>query len=307
MFIKRKNMKMLKKIGNRLRLIIKLTSLKLHYKDSLVFIAASGIGDLCYALSFIEDIKAKTNKKVVALTREYTCEALSAFPAVDKIIIMKSKDADFFYNCELPEKMRPVFNGYSLKQGVFICTPLTEDIYDYIKNGKTNYIDILKESLAELEPTHITYPVVPDIDIGRFSFSDINKTVIINPYSNSLSVEKTDLFEKIAMLLNNKGYSVYTNTVGNQKAVEGTQRLECTLSELYNISGQCAAFISIRSGILDFMIGNGGRYISIYDTAWNNKFMEAYSLKGWNTESSVYEFLFSRENELLRFIDTWLK
>ena len=55
------------------------------------------------------------------------------------------------------------------------------------------------------------------------------------------------------------------------------------------------------------MIGNGGRYISIYDTAWNNKFMEAYSLKGWNTESSVYEFLFSRENELLRFIDTWLK
>ena len=56
-------MKMLKKIGNTLSLIIKLASLKLHYKDSLVFIAASGIGDLCYALSFIEDIKAKTNKK----------------------------------------------------------------------------------------------------------------------------------------------------------------------------------------------------------------------------------------------------
>lgn len=296
---------MFKEFADMPELQMKLTEMKNQYKNHLIFVAVSGIGDLCYALSSIEILKAQTNKKVVVFTREYTRETVEAFPYVDEVVVLNKEDADFFRSFSLPQNMQPVFNEYSLKYGVFFCTPLTEETYDTIKKSRTNYIDIIMESLGCSDDIkNISYPNVPQYDIGKFAFSDIKKTVIINPYSNSL-VEKTDLFEKIAEILSGRGYTVYTNITGNQKPVPGTKSLRCNLKDLYNITAQCAAFVSIRSGIVDFSISNGGNFLVLYNGEWDGKFREAYSLEGWKTESTVYEYNMDQEKVILDFIDKW--
>lgn len=289
-----------------LKTLYKLNKIRLTHKNHMIFIALSGIGDICYCFSFLNELKKLKNKKVLVLTRKYTAEAVKCFAEVDEIKVLTDEEVTAFNLLFAYDKYQTCFNQKSFKNNIFFCFPLTEKIYEMsiIENNET-YNEILKRTVVpNNENTNITYPSVSDVSLEKFGFGNLNNTVIINPYSNSLDFDNTDIFEEISALLIKSGYDVYTNVVGEQSPVSGTKSLSCTLDEMYHITKQAKLFISIRSGILDFSISNGGNFLILYDdTVWNGGFRTVYSLKGWNTESKVYEFDYREKAAILKTVN----
>ncbi len=108
------------------------------------------------------------------------------------------------------------------------------------------------------------------------------------------------VYEIKMMLSKAKGYSVYENCRKPEQCLKGAIPLICTVQELYWIVKKCKLFISIRSGIIDYLIGNSGCYITLYPRIWNEYFKKAYSLDAWETDSRVFEYYYDEESEIIR-------
>lgn len=282
---------------------LKLNRIKKSYKNHLIFIALDGIGDICYSFCALQELKTTTNKKVLVITREYSSELLKYYECIDNIIVLNEEDVINFKTLMSMQKNKTVFNKESLKHGLFFCHPLTKESYASISSEEKNYIDIIGQQITDSKKHfNILYPYVPCVDLNKFGFVDLSKTVIINPYSNSLSINNPELYKKIVSLLINSGYYVYTNISADLEPLESTLPLKCSLQELYHISRKSHLFISVRSGIIDFSISNKARFIVLYNEDKENWLKDAYSLAGWKTSSEIYEFDCKEEEKIIQTI-----
>ena len=280
----------------------KIIRLKISHPDSILFIALSGIGDVCYSLSVLDKLKKERNKKVVLLTSEYTSYLGGCYASVDETVVLTPEEECAFRRVFNKADGIFVYNKISLKTGIFNCFPLTEKSYNKLKKENKSYIRILSEAVGKKD-TKPAYPVVKSEIAAKVFFENPEKTVLINPGSNSLSFDNNDIFIKITDALISKGYTVYTNVVGDQKALPHTVQLRCSIEELYALSKEVKLFVSIRSGIVDFCISSGGSFLVLYDDSWNGDFKRAYTLHSWKTDSLIYELDYRDTDEILKTID----
>lgn len=285
------------------KVIKKIFKLKTTYRNHLIIIAVSGIGDTCYGLSFLNELKKLMKKKALLLTTEYTSFLGECYKSVDKTITLKPDEASAFISFFNKSKNIFIYNKMSLKTGIVNCFPLTEKTYNLLNKKTMNYIEILSSSISESKQLLPEYPCVKKEIFAEDYFENPDRTIIINPSSNSLKFNSNDIFIKIINVLKTKGYSVYTNVVGTQKPLPNTMKLNCSSKELYFLSQQTKLFISIRSGIIDFCISNGGNYLILYDNTWNGNFNKAYTLHSWKTNSRICEFNFKDTDEIIKKIE----
>ena len=279
-----------------------LTGIKNANRDYLILIALSGIGDVCYSLSVVEALKKETGKKLLFVTGQYTLSLRRYYSAIDKTITLTPDEERILKSFFTERPNHYIYNRFSQKISLFYCFPLTEVTYRRLSKNNSNYIDILSETF-NIKQRKPTYPKIKKEENFIFPFDNPDKTVIINPYSNSLNFKSNEIFTKIIGSLKAKGYCVYTNISGNQTALHGTSELRCTLDELYLLSKEVKLFVSIRSGITDFCISSAGNFLVLYDNSWNGNFRKAYKLSSWKTESSVYEFDYSDTEQILNIIE----
>lgn len=111
-----------------------------------------------------------------------------------------------------------------------------------------------------------------------------NRTVILSPYSNTLSDLPTSFWEGITAELVDKGYTVATNSGGKtEPAIKGTVAVFFPLDIAPQIIEEAGAFIGVRSGFCDVISGTKAKKIILYDKG--NRFymgsaFEYFSLKG---------------------------
>jgi hypothetical protein len=94
------------------------------------------------------------------------------------------------------------------------------------------------------------------------------KTVILSPYSNSALHSRTSenimMFEKIAKLLNSKGYMVCTNVdIKNPIPIKGTIPISPSLDIIVDVAELCGYVIAYRSGFTD-LVANSNAKIFVY-------------------------------------------
>jgi len=135
-----------------------------------------------------------------------------------------------------------------------------------------NFTDMFKYAVFELDkdtPLNIPKCLGPDNTIADF-FEEHNlipgKTVILAPYSNTLSELPDYLWEQIAQILKEKGYTVCTNSCGSQEpAVTGTEAVFFPLDKAIQIVTAAGGFIGVRSGFCDIISSVAAKKIIIYE------------------------------------------
>jgi hypothetical protein len=107
------------------------------------------------------------------------------------------------------------------------------------------------------------------------------------------------LFERFVTELKKRGYIVYTNVIQNQKAIEGTLRLDCSMQELYSIACDIPLIISIRTGLLDYLIPSGINMFVLYgQTKVDSSGHENdYTLQEWNPLGKLCEVWTSQKSD----------
>ena len=271
------------------------------------------IGDRVYALSFWSELCNKYGKDNVRFVtsdkyKELICECY--YPEIKNTLFLKHYGVlMLFLQCLI------VNNHCSLiarKHGIINST--ASGYNKYRKNSNLSYRIMLSE-IYNLPGDIIDYPIIKDYPICSISkldeIKENNKVCIINPYSNSMSCDSL-YFEIIVDYLNKKGMTVYCNLVQGQKPIKGSIPLYCPIEELYSICKKIPLFISLRSGILDYLISTGIDMFVVYtnkgDLAeWISKH---FSLDEWNSNGNIEEVRLidvSDENEFISVFDRFYK
>lgn len=288
-----------------LRVLKKIVSRKLD--EDLVIILSNSLGDQIYGLAYVDEIKLKNpNKSIVVISSKKFSYFLKNYVGIDKLLY--KEDLDFLTNDEIDSY---ICSSYASEKG------LKYDIYNatvafYKKCYNANNPDLLYQlrshvfNIDEERKDDITYPIFDSITELSIK-PDKNKTIILNPYSNSLAGTNMLMWESIANKLNTKGYDLYTNAYGDQKTISGTKRLDCKMDEIFAICKHIKAVISIRSGFTDAIVSSNVDMVVIYDRVDQN-WRKMHSLESWNAKGRVCEIETNQVslNELINKVELFL-
>lgn len=111
------------------------------------------------------------------------------------------------------------------------------------------------------------------------------KAVILSPYAKSVTALPDHVWKQIIRDYTAKGYRCYTNIVGEENALEGTEAISPTILEIRSVVERAGTFIGIRNGLCDVLEWAEAEKIVLYpdynycDTNW--KAIDIYPMEGW--------------------------
>ena len=109
--------------------------------------------------------------------------------------------------------------------------------------------------------------------------------ILFSPYAKSVTALPGSLWEQIVDSYLQKGYQCFTNVVGDEQPLDGTQPISPKIAEIQSLAEYAGAFIGIRSGICDVLKYAKCKKIALYpdynycDTQW--KAIDMYAITGW--------------------------
>jgi len=289
-------------------------------KDQIILLPANAIGDCLYVFSFLESLNNysnRTNSQLMVYVSERYREIVKtyAFPS-EKIVFLKHLGFKHLLLLMLStSSLAPKSITFAAQRRIFAASPISYG--RYIPESIVGARNKLSYALnIPVEP--ISYHRLPKVKVSAIDEFETKKRKIcvINPYSSSM-VFSEKLYQKICDKLKKNGFFVYSNVCGSQKEIEGTNPLRCSIEELYSIACDVPLVISVRSGILDYLIPSGVNMFVIYET-WKDSFnminpkifAKHYSLKEWHSKGKVYEAYLDNECEndkILNEFDVYLK
>ena len=262
--------------------------------DEIFLITSNPLGDCVYGMAYANALKENKQKKLVIISDRKRKRLIESYKIDAKIISLDGASREWKWTQHL--------NGSRLC--VLIAKKL--EIYNIVpwvvcsmnKYKKSNALDLIRDKMYSLpKSAKIAYPDFsnePITSIPNFK-QNKDRIAIINPYSTSMDDVDFEFFNHISLKLLERGYIVYTNVVGSQKAVTGGSKLNCSVEEFYAICNQVPIVVSVRSGIIDFSISaNTNFYIVYFLDQFKDKgdgFAGQYALDAWktnNVDESVY-------------------
>ncbi len=257
----------------------KLKKIQEEVENSALFITSYALGDVIYAMAYLKIWRAQNSGKTVVLIADpKKREVIESYSDYDKVIYYERSTS-------MGKGVLVHLNGsrfYSFlgrKRGIYNTIP--QQIYGG-RTGRDN-LDLMKEYFQIPINSEVTYPHPQKVQIKSISDFESNKDriVIINPYSGGRTIcECVDLLNRIADVLKRRGYIVFSNIVGDQEPLEGTYPLRCGLLELYSIVDMIPMMVSVRSGIMDWLISTRAKKFVVYNAKIKKGF-ELFALSAW--------------------------
>lgn len=239
----------------------------------------SALGDIYFMISYLPHFMRIRGIRscVIGVIGKACAEVVGLFGVYD-VEVFTQKDMDEMIQAALYEEDSNIFIPHqdrpyvvNLSKALYVkCIPL-EQMYCcgvYGLSAKTKpYHPVRQREYRELQR------------IKR------GKSVILSPYAKSVTALKMEIWNYIVNYYKDKGYSCYTNVVGEEQPLPGTQPVSPAISEIRSVVERAGTFIGIRSGLCDILREAWCRKIALYpdyqycDTKW--KAIDMYSIEGW--------------------------
>ena len=114
--------------------------------------------------------------------------------------------------------------------------------------------------------------------------------VIFSPYAKSVTAIDHNVWEEAVNYYTGAGYKCYTNVIGDEKPLDGTEAISPSLLEIQSVVERAGTFVGIRSGLCDILREVNAKKIALYpdynycDTKWK-------SIEMYNIEQFEYNLL----------------
>lgn len=155
-------------------------------------------------------------------------------------------------------------------------------------------LDRIGSLVYKIDHPTIQYHKVLPVEVKSIpNFEKVyQRIIVLNPYSNTEHFNKSDYphLEKLVSYLKSEGYIVYTNVVQDLPPVKGSSPLRCGIEEFWTISKKIPLVISIRSGILDYIITSGANIFALYSEQITRS--SIFSLLQWQCSGKIEEMNF---------------
>lgn len=269
--------------------------------NEAIFVTSCAIGDIVYGMSYI-DTWCKNHEELtpVIIADSTKKEIYDSYDIAGRIVYLDKTS-------RIGRRILIKYNGSRLfsfvGRGKYIYNTIPIQIYG-TKEHKT-CLSLLQDYL-QVQGEDIAFPKVYERNHNYQFDNEIikqsSKVIIINPYSSGREFcPCLDLFEVIVNRLNEMGFYVYSNIIGEQKPLKNTKPLRCGIIDFYLIADKVRAVISERSGIVDWIINTSSKKIVFYPDRknafiTNTDYKEMFTLEQWQKDN-VKEFFLWETSE----------
>ena len=233
---------------------------KMKHDDEIFIVLAPKFGDLIYGMMYARELKKERGKKLAVLCPEQFAKFVESYGCVDRIITVpntkKYANKHFLLlgmrHTFLRDKYKYSDLVYTLPQEKYYKGLMINEIYrDYIF-----CIDHDNKQFLDLPETKVT---------AIQNFEEIkDRIIVMNPYAKSHAKNCVKILQPVADMLVKEGFVVYTNVIGDQKVLDGTLPLKCSIEELFEICKHIHGLVSIRSGLVDFCLNTKCKKVVVY-------------------------------------------
>jgi len=265
-----------------------LASYRIKYADSfMVFFPFEALGDVYYAMSYWETYaKEKCIERVV-----------------------------FFVCSKAQAQVIRMFGGYAVEvceqkklDAMIQAAIFTMDSNTFIAHQDRPYVVNLSKALylkkISLDKIYCcgifglpeqTKPNEPKVWIPYENEASIpsGEAVIFSPYAKSVPAIDAKIWEEAVSYYLSIGKKCYTNVVGDEKTLPGTEAISPTIREMIAVVNRAGTFVGIRSGLCDVIRTSKAKMIALYpdyyysDTKW--KAIDMYFLNEFTHNIVVSE------------------
>jgi hypothetical protein len=254
--------------------------------------------------------KEKIHNYVVAVIGE-TCRKICKLFGLENVERISQENADSLV------KIRRITGNANIKilQPYYDYTSIATRLEGY-KN--INFSDFYKYAIFNLDEAE-TAEVNPPENRGDkkrvnrlFSENKLvnRKTAVLSPHANSMPAIHWKFWIQLADELNQRGYSVCTNSMGaSEPAVPHTTSICCDMEDAILFCEQAGTFIALRNGLCDVVSSANCRKIIIYPDKTNGfgKVIDNYGLQAMGLSNQVKEIEYdgnieSMLNQVLEYV-----
>lgn len=237
------------------------------------------LGDICFAMSYLPFFLAARG-----ITQCVICVIGQACAQVVKLF--GDYPVETFSQKEMDETIQAVL--------------YTEDNNSFIAHQDRPYvIDLHKALYIKKIPLEMIYrcgvfglpkETKPYRPVCWKPYADLckvpkGKSVILSPYAKSVTALPDRIWEQIVEDFTKRGFSCFTNVVGDEMPLAGTLPVRSRLAEIQPLVEHAGTFVGIRSGLCDVLRYADCAKTALYpdynycDTKW--KAIDMYAIEGW--------------------------
>lgn len=245
----------------------------------LIVCPNNALGDVYWAMSFLPAYQEKLGCcELAVIVIGNACRQVAELFNRDNVIALNHIEMD-----ELVQAI--IFNRESNCIIAHHDRPYTDNIIKWLDNHLLTFIDYYKYAVYGLVKD--ARPVMPRKFIPFENREKIQKgkAVILSPYAKSVVELQRGFWEKISADYLEKGLQVYTNVVGNEQPIAGTQPLTVPISQMPAVAEHAGHFIGIRSGLCDVLsTANCHKTVVFADCYYSttpHKIADFFMLPGW--------------------------
>ena len=257
-------------------------------------------GDVLYGAAFLREYRRQNiDDRIIVITPPRLAWLLESFEeSCDKIVKMQGKLKQFRYLFNNEENLDMCFEHKIFTTRTVIDLPIWQ----------RSAMAQLKNRIFKVGPNAIpqfhSFKADRVTSIPHFE-KDCSKIIVLNPFSPSCHLGKREIsyLERVAQILQAKGYIVYTNVVQDRLPIKNTLELRCSLKEMLGIAEKIPFIVSIRSGLLDFIVKTNINMFVIYSENGVIR-RDIYSLKDWGCKGNITEVTYNEihlDNDLQIF------
>ena len=254
-----------------------------YTSEYMVICPYDALGDVYYAHAFLKSYCRRHN-----IVKYVVCVIFGAYRSVSELfgtvnIVELNKE-------QMDELVQAVI--FTKEKDCIIAhhdCPYSFDMIRYINSEFLNFLDFYRYGVFGLEVGDL--PEIPQFKETTLKNLLIeNRTVILSPYAKSIVGIPESYWESVVEEFKEKGFAVFTNVVGSEIPIKGTEGLKIQLSEIIATVEYAGIFVGIRSGLCDILSTAMCRKIVIYSDCFYStsgwKLDEFFHLEGW--EKRIY-------------------
>lgn len=269
---------------------------KARVKDEALIVLAPKFGDTVYGMIYVNEFKKETNKKIAVYCSDSDVKFLKSYGCIDRFI---THPKNIYYQSKifLAIFFKFFFDRKCKNKDIIYTAPP-----QYLFHNR-NALDIYKNTIFSLKKDSKQLLNLNEKKITSIqNFDEIKDRIIIfNSFSNSHKSKCTNLMQQAADLLMKKGFIIYCNVVGDQKPLKNTFALNCPVDELFSICNAVRGFVTIRSGVADFVAGTSCEKVVLY---MEKNFLKICSIASLNDNIHEFEVLSKEDqSQFLKFIN----
>lgn len=278
--------------------------IKKQYGNVPIFLCPyTGTGDIYLIGTFWNEyIKSKGIDDYVFIVISGACKKVATIFNIRNIHLLKKQtDSDnliYYYNLCPDELPLTVLND--------AWAQINDNSTEWFRGYKGQYFtDLFRKWVFDLpndsKPEH---PVLKNVDDVLEELFEVNglkekKTVVLSPYSNTLSDLPVSFWERICDGLIQKGFDVVTNSSGwEEPPIKGSKGIFFPLDIAPQFINKAGAFIGVRSGFCDVISNCNAKKVILYDLNnyfFNCRAFDYFSLKKMGLCSDAIEIQFDRD------------